>query len=104
VLTVNGRVRLKRIRWQAAGTPIDRWLDAAETTISQGVRELACRLNVNGRSFAKTAANLKRAAQLSLSGETLRQVVEQEGRRALAVSPQATWMPAQASLRNRARP
>lgn len=97
MLTVNGRVRLKRIRWHAAGegadAPTDRWLDAAETTISQGVRELACRLNVNGRSFAKTAANLKRAAQLSLSGETLRQVVEQEGRRALAAQKSGALAP-----------
>src|SRR5438477_3302856 len=76
VLTVNGRVRLSRIRWHSPGggtaTPLDAWVDSAEATISLGVRELACRLNGASSNFDKTAENLARAAQVGASGETLR--------------------------------
>jgi hypothetical protein len=87
VLTINGRVRLWRRRWHSAGegtsTPLDAWLDTAESTISLGVREMACRLNGDGKNFDKAAANLARTAQLQLSGETLRVLVETEGKRVL---------------------
>jgi hypothetical protein len=45
-----------------------------------GLREMACRLNGASRSFDKAADNLARAAQVRLSGESLRQVVESEGK------------------------
>jgi hypothetical protein len=81
-------VVLARRRWYAPGagscTPVDALLDAAEATVSLGVRELACRLNQGSRSFAKAAENLARAAQVGLSDELLRQVVEAEGRAVLA--------------------
>jgi hypothetical protein len=87
VLTVNDRVVLSRRRWSAPGvdscTPLDALLDAAEATVSLGVRELACRLNQGARSFAKAADNLQRAAQVHLSDELLRQVVEAEGQAVL---------------------
>ena len=87
VLTINGRVRLWRRRWhspeEGTTTPLDRWLDAAEGTISLGVREMACRLNGDGKNFDKAAANLARTAQVRLSGETLRVLVEAEGKRVL---------------------
>lgn len=87
VLTINGRVRIRRRRWHSAAegttTPLDSWLDTLEGTISLGVREMACRLNADGRNFDRTAANLKRTAQVHLSGETLRVLVEAEGRRVL---------------------
>jgi hypothetical protein len=85
VLTVNGRVRLWRRRWYSAadGTtaPLDRWVDAVEASISLGVREMACRLNGDSKNFDKAAANLARTAQVEVSGETLRTLVETEGRR-----------------------
>lgn len=85
ILTVNGRVRLWRRRWHSSGegttTPLDGWLDAAEATISLGVREMACRLNGDGKNFDKAAANLARTAQVEVSGETLRVLVETEGKR-----------------------
>ena len=85
--TINGRVRLRRRRWHSPveGTtvPLDPWIDVTEASISLGVREMACRLNGDAKNFDKSAANLKRAAQVSLSGETLRQLVEQEGKRVL---------------------
>ena len=48
-----------------------------------GVREMACRLNGDGKNFDKAAANLARTAQVQLSGETLRVLVEAEGKRVL---------------------
>jgi hypothetical protein len=87
VLTINGRVRLWRRRWhspdEGTTTPLDAWLDTFEGTISLGVREMACRLNGDGKNFDKAAANLSRTAQVALSGETLRSLVEAEGQRVL---------------------
>jgi hypothetical protein len=87
VLTINGRVRLWRRRWhspdEGTTTPLDAWLDTFEGTISLGVREMACRLNGDGKNFDKAAANLARTAQVALSGETLRALVETEGQRVL---------------------
>jgi hypothetical protein len=84
ILTVNGRVRLWRRRWHSSGqgtlTPLDPWVDVAEASISLGVRELACRLNGDGKNFDKAASNLARAAQVQVSGETLRLLVETEGK------------------------
>lgn len=83
-MTVNGRITLSRRRYAAPGVgsthPLDAWLDRAEDSISLGLRELACRLNLASRNFDKAAANLGRAAQVHLSGEFLRQVVESEGK------------------------
>jgi hypothetical protein len=84
VLTINGRIRLRRTRWhcpeEGSDAPLDRVVDEAQQTISRGARELACRLNQDACSFQKAAENVGRAAQLSLSKEQLRQVVEAEGR------------------------
>jgi hypothetical protein len=91
ILTVKGRISLSRRRYAAAGVgsshPLDAWLDRAEDSLSLGLRELvACRLNLAARNFDKAAANLGRAAQVHLSGESLRQVVESEGKAAQAVA------------------
>jgi hypothetical protein len=87
VLTINGRVRLWRRRWHSPAegttTPLDTWLDTFEGTISLGVREMACRLNGDGKNFDKAAANLARTAQVAISGEALRALVEAEGKRVL---------------------
>jgi hypothetical protein len=81
---------MRRRRWhaeaQGSDCPLDRLLDAAEATISLGVRELCCRLGIAGGSFARAAENLKRAACLSMAEETLRRVVEGEGRAVLLAS------------------
>jgi hypothetical protein len=78
-------VRLWRRRWHSPGegtsTPLDAWIDTVEATISLGVREMACRLNGDGKNFDKAAANLNRTAQVKVSGETLRVLVEAEGKR-----------------------
>lgn len=89
-LTVNGRVQVWRKRWYQQGigscSPLDVLLDAAEATLSVGVRDLCCRLNGNAQNFEKAADNLARAGQVRLSGELLRQVVEAEGKRVLALA------------------
>jgi hypothetical protein len=84
VLTINGRIVLRRKRWHCPGegseTPLDQIVDEAQQTISRGAREVICRLNQAAGSFQKAAANVQRAAQLSLSKEQVRQVVEAEGK------------------------
>ena len=84
VLTVNGRITLVRRRYAGPGVashfPLDPWIDRLEDTVSLGLRELVCRLNLASRDFDKAAENLARAAQVHLSGELLRQVVESEGK------------------------
>jgi hypothetical protein len=94
VNTINGRVCLKRIRWHGhdvgSSTPLDVYLDKAEQTMSVGVREIACRLNGDGKNFDRAAENLARAAQIFTSGETLRTLVENEGRQVLKGQQQGT--------------
>src|SRR5215470_17113137 len=84
ILTLNGRISLSRRRYAAPRVgscyPLDAWLDRAEDSLSLGLREMACRLNLASRNFDKAAENLGRAAQIPLSGEFLRQVVESEGK------------------------
>lgn len=99
MVTINGRLRLLRTRWHdpalGSETPTDAWLDEAESTISEGVREMACRLNQNASGFAAAADNLARAAHIELSKETLRQVVEGEAQAVLRTMQRAelgpTW-------------
>lgn len=79
---------MRRTRWHdAAGgsdVPVDRLLDAAESVVSLGVRELCCRLGVAGGSFNRAACNLDQAARVKMSEEKFRQVVESEGKAVLA--------------------
>jgi hypothetical protein len=88
VLTVNGRIQLRRQWWHGAQigsiAPADEVLDRTGATITPGVLELACRENLSATSFAKAAANLARTAQLTVSAETLRREVEAAGRRVTA--------------------
>jgi len=97
VLTINGRIDVWRVRWhcqqEGSEAPADRWLDEAEATISEGVREMACRLNQDSGSFEKTAANLARAAHWSISKEALRQLVEREGKQVLRALQRAELQP-----------
>jgi hypothetical protein len=96
-LTINGRVHVRRVRWhcpqEGSQTPIDALLDEAEATISEGVREMACRVNQDTSSFLKAAANLWRTAHIEVSKETLRQLVEGEGRAVLRAMQQAKLNP-----------
>src|SRR5512136_554638 len=84
LLTVNGRVRIRRKHYHSPGegttTPVDALLDAAEATVSVGVREMCSRLNAGAGSFDRASENLARTAQLRISRETLRQIVESDGK------------------------
>ena len=60
--------------------PADAILDPSGATITPGVVELACRVNLSATSFRRAASVLERTAQVKLSGERLRQVVEAAGR------------------------
>ncbi len=97
MLTINGRIHLRRVRWhcpqEGSETPVDALLDAAEATISEGVREMACRVNQDASSFHKAAATLRRTAHIELSKETLRGLVETEGRAVLRAMRQARLGP-----------
>lgn len=55
---------------------------------------MACRLNNDAASFEKASANLKRTAQIEMSAEQLRQLVQGEGRRVLAAQQNNTVPPA----------
>ena len=54
-----------------------------DTTVSVAARELCCRTTVTGPSFYKSAENLKRLGQISVSSTRLRHIVEGEGRQAI---------------------
>lgn len=60
--------------------PVDALMGLAEATVSRGLCELCCRLNRGSTSFAEASEHLWRAAQVKVSRETLRQVVQAEGR------------------------
>lgn len=82
-LTVNGPVTIERtVYWsKSAGSvrPVDHWLGIAQHSVSPGVREM-CSLESQDSSFAKASRLLKRTAQLTLSEDRTRRVVEAEGR------------------------
>lgn len=84
-----GRVELRRRRFESPGgggthVPVDDLIDLAGAGVSLAAREMCCRAAVDSGSFARAAANLRRLAGLAVSDETLRQVVESEGRAVLA--------------------
>ena len=54
---------------------------------------MACRLNRGSTSFGMTAENLARAAHLSVSKETLRQLIEEEGRAVLKAQQRGELAP-----------
>lgn len=94
MLTINGRICLARRWWYSAATnslaPADPMINRCGDTVTQGVREMACRENQGATSFDKAAENLGRTAQIAMSGEQLRLVVEAEGRRVQAAQQAAT--------------
>lgn len=85
VVTVIGEVTLRRRWWscpsEGSFAPVDDLIDLDHATYTVGVREIACRLNNDGKSFDGTAENLDRSAQIQISGEQLRLLVEAEGAR-----------------------
>jgi len=78
------------VRWYAKGQgsdhPIDPLLDAAESTVTVGVRQLCCRLAMSELSFDRGADNLGETAQVVMGEDLFRQVVESEGKAVLAAA------------------
>lgn len=69
-------------RQQGTRTPADQWLGMSEGRYSVGVRELCCREAADS-DFRTAAEDLACVGQIRISHETVRQLVEAEGRRAL---------------------
>jgi hypothetical protein len=63
--------------------PVDDWLGIAKHRFSAGVREMCCREALHC-SFGVAGDNLRRTAQLSINERTIRRLVENQGRLALA--------------------
>ena len=83
-LSVNGWVVLRRRHYHShasgSSTPSDDLLNALHDTFSLATRELSRELNRASGSFEMTAEHLKKAAQLPLSRESVRQIVEEDGK------------------------
>lgn len=87
MLTINGEIKIVRRWWHGrqlgSVAPADAVVDRDGSTITPGVVEMAARVNLSATGFLRAAATLERTAQVKLSGEWLRQVVEAVGRRVL---------------------
>ena len=81
-LTVNGPVTIRRTVYGSKSTgwfqPIDQWLGIESHHVSPGVREMCC-LEALDSSFSNVVRSLKRTAQLQLSEDRIRRIVESEG-------------------------
>jgi hypothetical protein len=86
--TVNGSVTIERtVYWsRETGTvhPADVWLGIEQHSVSCGVREMCCLESLDS-SFASVSRSLRRTAQLTLSEDRIRRVVEAEGGRVVGV-------------------
>jgi hypothetical protein len=74
------------VYWSAKGgavVPMDQWLGIDRDRFSPGVREMCCRVALHA-SFEASSDDLQRTAQLSMSGQTIRQIVERQGRSVMA--------------------
>ena len=97
-LTVNGTIRVSRPVYAVPGggteRPLDQWLGVVESLVRAGARELGCRAAMPTASFRKAAENLARLAQVRLSHDRLRAIVEAEGRAVLAATEAGVLGPA----------
>jgi hypothetical protein len=73
--------------------PADQWLGLAEHRFSPGVREMGCREALHC-PFEVASDNLQRTAQLSISGRSLREMVETQGRAVGAAQRNGSLPPA----------
>lgn len=90
--TVNGVVRIERIRWwsQSGGCDetIDRVLEIVTDSVSVEVRQMCARVGIAPMGFCRAAGPLNHLAQIRISAERLRQITEQEGQRVMAAQSQ----------------
>jgi hypothetical protein len=94
--TINGPIKIERtVYWSLATGTIklaDRWLGIERYSVSPGVREMCCLESLDS-SFANVTRSLKRTAQLTLSEDRIRRIVETEGRNALRVQKRGELPP-----------
>ncbi len=87
VLTINGKVEIVRRWWYGKGigsiAPADEIVNRNRDTVTPGVVEMASRVNLSATGFLRAAAVLERTAQVKMSGEQLRRLVEAAGRQVL---------------------
>jgi hypothetical protein len=85
ITTVNGSVEIRRRLYWAnqygCCAPLDSWLGLS-SRYSQGVREMVCRIGLDG-SYRKSADDLRRLSQITLSYQSLRKVFQAEGQKLL---------------------
>ena len=98
VLTVNGKVTLRRCWWHSPGegseAPVDSSIDAEGRTVTPGVLEMISRINNDSTAFTAAAENLQRLAMIPMSDEQLRKLVLAEGRAVLKAQQANTIPPA----------
>jgi hypothetical protein len=82
-LTVNGPMRILRSVYgsRAVGwvVPLDGWLGIGHFSVSVGVRQMCCQEALDS-SFGNVVRSLKTLAELTLSEDRIRRLVEAEGR------------------------
>jgi len=71
---------------------MDQWLGIADARFSPGVREMCCREALHC-PFDVASDNLCRTAQVTLSGSTIRTLVETQGRAVLSAQRRGTLQP-----------
>jgi hypothetical protein len=83
---MNGVIRLqRRIWWYGGGSSdsrVDGWLGIVDDSLSVGARELCCCVGADS-GFQKASGKLQKLAQIEVSSERLRTIVEREGVRVL---------------------
>jgi hypothetical protein len=90
--TVNGNIRIERIYWWSKGDgrneTVDQVLGIVADQVSLGVRQMCSRVAIAQQGFRKAAEHLHHLAQISVSPERLRLIVEHEGQKVLQVQSQ----------------
>jgi len=97
VVSIIGEIALLRRWWSSPSSgsfaPLDDLIDAEHETVTVGVREMLAKLNNGHRGFAEVASNLLRTAQIRVSGEQVRLLIEADGRRVLRQQKDGTLTP-----------
>lgn len=83
--TVNGAIAIERTYWQSQGPgrdeTIDQVLGIVAERVSVGVRQMCARVAIAQQGFRKAAEHLHHLAQIRISPERLRGIVQCEGRK-----------------------
>ena len=85
--TVNGNIAIERIYWWSKGhgrdQTIDQVLGIVAEQVSLGVRQMCSRVAIAQQGFRKAAEHLHHLAQIRISPERLRGIVQREGGKVL---------------------